>query len=164
MNFLLGLIGACIFAAFLLLIFTELYLNKHRVYLMPILNAQGKLSLNDKEGLASIVTLNKQTGEVSIVSTRIYRYTHGLVLDLEHINKRLQEEHLQYHQSVKDLVFVYKVHLDFEFDIPRVTKCTDVLVYKRTKRKGPQTVDADGKESPMYELKQVPRSPVNRLR
>lgn len=156
--------GAIFVIVILILIGYALYRSKHHVYLMPVLDTQGNFTLQDREGLASVVTINQLTGEISIVSTRMYRYFGSVLIHLKQINHQLKEQHLQYHQSAKDLVFIYKVHLDFEMEIPRVTKCTDVLVYQRTKRKGPQTVDGKGNESPVYELKQVPRSPVNRLR
>jgi len=164
MNALIGIGAGIIVIVILILIGYELYRGKHHVYLMPVLDAQGNFSLQDREGLASVVTINQLTGEISIVSTRMYRYFSFVLAHLQQTNQQLREEHLQYHQSAKDLVFIYKVHLNFEMEIPRVIKCKDVLVYKRTKRKGPQTVDGKGNESPVYELKQVPRSPVNRLR
>lgn len=164
MNALIGSGAAFLVIAIFLGISYQWYQTKHHVYLMPVLDANGNLSLLDKEGLASVVTINPQTGEISIVSTRMYRYFNSAILHLQHMNQRLKQEHLQYHPSVKDLVFIYKVELDFEINIPRVVECTDVLVYKRVKQKGPETIDAKGKESPVYKLEQVTRPPVERLR
>lgn len=164
MNFLIGLVAAIGVVTFIGCISTYFYFKHHQVYLMPVLNTLGTLHLSDNKGVASVVTINEQTDEVSIVSTRTYRYLGFLIPELEYMNHRLREEYLQHHQSAKDIIYIYKVRLNFEYDTPRVTTCLDVKLYRKTKQKGPQTVDAEGKESPMYKLEQVTRPPVERLR